>query len=83
MAEVNHFKYWGDDPIQLTQVLTRINSTNVGLSSDGGAGESEIAGYIAAWLQYHGIEHSWIEKISGRPSVIGMFAVQLVGDHLC
>jgi acetylornithine deacetylase/succinyl-diaminopimelate desuccinylase family protein len=64
--------YLGDDPVLLTQALTRINSANPGLSTLHGAGETEIAKYIAAWLQHHGIEHKWVEETSARPSVIGI-----------
>lgn len=61
-----------DDPVALTQILVKIDSSNPGLSSSEGAGEKEIAKYIAAWLQHYGIEVHWIEKVPGRPSVVGI-----------
>jgi acetylornithine deacetylase/succinyl-diaminopimelate desuccinylase-like protein len=69
MAEL---MYWGDDPVQLTQALTRINSSNPGLSATNGAGEKDIATYISAWLKRHSIETQWIEVVPGRPSVVGI-----------
>jgi diaminopropionate ammonia-lyase family len=61
-----------DDPVILTQVLTRINSSNPTLSKASGAGETEIANYIFSWLQHRDIEAHWLEKQSGRPSVVGV-----------
>jgi len=61
-----------EDTILLTQTLVQIDSSNPNLSSSKGAGESEIAAYIAQWLEHRDIEVHWIEPISGRPSVIGI-----------
>jgi len=61
-----------NDPIALTQILVRIDSSNPGLSSSSGAGEKEIAEYIAVWLKYHDIKVHWIEEVPGRPSVVGV-----------
>ncbi|KAF2647081.1 threonine dehydratase [Lophiostoma macrostomum CBS 122681] len=61
-----------DDPVELTQILTTINSSNPDLSEAAGAGETEIANYISAWLQYRGMESHWIEAQPGRPSIVGV-----------
>ncbi|PWY83337.1 tryptophan synthase beta subunit-like PLP-dependent enzyme [Aspergillus heteromorphus CBS 117.55] len=39
-----------DDPVELTQVLTRINSSNPTLSQSEGAGETAIVNYLSACL---------------------------------
>ncbi|TIC90681.1 Diaminopropionate ammonia-lyase [Colletotrichum higginsianum] len=62
-----------DDPVKLTQILTSIDSSNPDLSAASGAGETEVAAYISAWLQHRGIETHWLEKAKpGRPSVVGV-----------
>ncbi|PHH70231.1 hypothetical protein CDD82_7255 [Ophiocordyceps australis] len=61
-----------DDAVALTQVLVRINSANPSLGSVPGPGETEIARYIAAWLEHRDIETHWIEPVKGRPSVVGV-----------
>lgn len=61
-----------DDPISLTQELTRIDSSNVTLSAADGAGETCIVDYISAWLAHRDIETHRIEKVLGRPSVVGV-----------
>ncbi|TEA04261.1 Diaminopropionate ammonia-lyase [Colletotrichum sidae] len=61
-----------DDPVGLTRILTSIDSSNPDLSKASGAGEAEIANYISAWLQYRNIETHWIERKTGRPSVVGV-----------
>ncbi|KAH6714622.1 tryptophan synthase beta subunit-like PLP-dependent enzyme [Leptodontidium sp. MPI-SDFR-AT-0119] len=60
------------DPVTLAQALVRIDSTNLGLSKSGGAGETAIAEYITAWLSHRGIETHWLESTRGRPSVVGI-----------
>jgi acetylornithine deacetylase len=57
------------DLTQLLAELVRINSTNPDLVADG-AGEHEIARYIAAWADRHGLEAHLVEPIAGRPSVV-------------
>jgi acetylornithine deacetylase len=54
---------------QLLAELVRINSTNPDLMVDG-AGEREIARYIAAWADLHGLEAHLVEPVVGRPSVV-------------
>lgn len=49
--------------------LVRINSTNPDLVV-GGAGEREIASYIAAWAERYGLEAHIVEPVAGRPSVV-------------
>jgi acetylornithine deacetylase len=50
--------------------LVRIDSVNPSLVP-GGAGEAEIARYVAAWLERAGIEVTMQETAPGRPNVIG------------
>jgi hypothetical protein len=61
-----------EDPVTLTQVLTRIDSSNPGSSRTEGAGEKETAEYIASWLEHRDIEVNWIEEVPGRPSIVGV-----------
>ena len=61
-----------NDPVSLTQALVQINSAVPGSSSPPGPGETQIARYIAAWLQYRDIETHWLEPTAGRPSVVGV-----------
>jgi acetylornithine deacetylase/succinyl-diaminopimelate desuccinylase family protein len=60
------------DPSKLTSTLIQIDSSNPGLSSAGGAGESEIGNYIAAWLEHRGVQVHRLESHPGRPSVVGI-----------
>lgn len=58
----------------LTQTLidlVRINSTNPSLSPDG-AGEAEIAGYVAGALRELGLDVALHEPEAGRVSVVGI-----------
>jgi diaminopropionate ammonia-lyase family len=61
-----------DDPVVLTQILTRIESTNPSLSVADGTGETAIANYIEAWLQHRDIETHRLETSPGRPSIVGV-----------
>ncbi|PWY90373.1 hypothetical protein BO94DRAFT_462894 [Aspergillus sclerotioniger CBS 115572] len=61
-----------DDPVKLTQMLTRINSSNPTLSKSRGAGETAIVNYLSAWFSHRAIEHHRIETTPGRPSVVGI-----------
>ncbi|CAG7563247.1 unnamed protein product [Fusarium equiseti] len=61
-----------DCPVALTQKLVQINSASPTLGSVGGPGETEIATYVASWLQSRDIEVHWIEPSKGRPSVVGV-----------
>ncbi|KAJ5272233.1 hypothetical protein N7524_005502 [Penicillium chrysogenum] len=61
-----------DDVVGLTQTLTQINSSNPTLSVTDGVGETEIANYLAAWFTHRDIEYHWIEKVAGRPSIVGV-----------
>ena len=54
----------------LTAALVRIDSVNPALVP-GGAGEGEIARFVAAWLTAAGLEVQTVER-DGRPSVIGI-----------
>ena len=71
-----------DDPVELTQLLTTINSSNPGLSEAAGAGETAIANYINAWLQHRGVAAHWVETQSGRPSVVGVLRGSGGGKNL-
>ena len=50
--------------------LVRIDSVNPGLVP-GGAGEAEIARYVAGWLERAGVDVAMQETAPGRPNVIG------------
>jgi acetylornithine deacetylase len=51
--------------------LVAIDSVNPALVP-GGAGEAEIAAFVAAWLSEHGLDVTVDEPIPGRPSVVGV-----------
>ncbi len=56
---------------ELTGRLVEIDSTNPDLVP-GGAGEAEIAAYVAAWLEERGLEVDLREASPGRPNVVGV-----------
>ena len=58
-----------DDLTALLSDLVAIDSVNPSLV-DGGAGEAEIAAYVARWAREAGIEAQVLEETPGRPSVI-------------
>jgi acetylornithine deacetylase len=51
--------------------LVAIDSVNPALVP-GGAGEAEIAAFVAAWLADHGLEVTVDEAQPGRPSIVGV-----------
>jgi acetylornithine deacetylase len=53
----------------LTSDLVAIDSVNPSLV-DGGAGESEIAAFVAGWARDNGLEADLLEETPARPSVI-------------
>jgi acetylornithine deacetylase len=55
----------------LLQQLVAINSINPDLVA-GGAGEREIAHFVANWLEQAGVEVIWDEPVPGRPNVVGI-----------
>ncbi|HSK16267.1 MAG TPA: M20/M25/M40 family metallo-hydrolase [Gaiellaceae bacterium] len=55
----------------LASELVRIDSVNPGLV-EGGAGEGEIARFVAAWLADAGLEVEVEEVAPGRPNVVGI-----------
>lgn len=59
-----------DNPVELTQILTRIESTNVTLSKTPGSGEKEIANYIQAWFEHRNIETHQVG--TSQPSVVAV-----------
>ncbi|MGR0220591.1 M20/M25/M40 family metallo-hydrolase [Agromyces sp. ZXT2-6] len=58
-----------DDVVALTRRLVAIDAANPSLVS-GGAGEREIAEFIAAWLAAHGIDVRLVGADPARPSVL-------------
>ena len=59
------------DVAELTAALVRIDSVNPDLVP-GGAGEGEIAAFVASWLSERGLEVHTVEPQPGRPSVVGI-----------
>ena len=58
-----------EDLVELTSALVAIDSVNPALVP-GGAGETEIAGYVAGWGEAAGLEAELLEATPGRPSAI-------------
>jgi len=59
------------DMTELLSELVAIDSVNPALVP-GGAGETEIAAFVAAWLTDRGLEVTIDEPLAGRPSVVGV-----------
>lgn len=59
------------DVAALLADLVAIDSVNPALVP-GAAGESEIAGYVEAWMRGHGMEAIVVDEPAGRPSVVGI-----------
>lgn len=59
-----------DELTQLLSDLVAIDSTNPDLVP-GGAGEGEMARFIAGWMERAGLEVEQVEAAPGRPSVVG------------
>jgi acetylornithine deacetylase len=57
------------DVINLLKDLVAIDSVNPSLVQ-GGAGESEIAGYVTGWADAAGLATQVLEATAGRPSVV-------------
>jgi acetylornithine deacetylase len=57
------------DLVELTRRLVAIDSVNPALV-EGGAGEREIAAFVAGWAERAGLEAQVVEATPGRPSVI-------------
>jgi acetylornithine deacetylase len=55
--------------VDLLEDLVRIDSSNPGLADDG-AGESEVAAFVADWARQAGLTVGTVEPTPGRPSVI-------------
>src|SRR3954468_2378663 len=58
-----------DEAGRLTADLVRIDSVNPALVP-GGAGEGEIAAFVAGWAREAGLEPDVLEGTPGRPSVV-------------
>jgi acetylornithine deacetylase len=58
-----------DAIVELTRELVAIDSVNPALV-EGGAGEREIARFVADWAVERGLEAEIVEEVHGRPSVI-------------
>ncbi|HEU5228324.1 MAG TPA: M20/M25/M40 family metallo-hydrolase, partial [Ktedonobacteraceae bacterium] len=56
---------------ELLRQLVAIDSINPSLVP-GGAGEGEIARFVASWLEHEGLEVQIDEALPGRPNVIGI-----------
>ncbi len=56
---------------QLLAALVSIDSVNPDLVP-GGAGEAQIAAFVAEWLREAGLEVEVTEAAPGRPSVVGV-----------
>jgi len=56
---------------ELAAALVRIDSVNPTLIA-GGAGETAVARFVAAWLEQAGLAVEVLEPVAGRPSVIGV-----------
>ena len=59
----------GDGLVDLLSRLVAIDSVNPSLVP-GGAGEREVAGFIAGWARASGLEAEVVEATAGRPSVV-------------
>src|SRR5919107_2706186 len=59
----------GSDTAELTAALVAIDSVNPALVA-GGAGEGEIARFVAEWARGAGLEAEVLEATAGRPSVL-------------
>lgn len=57
------------DVLELLDRLVRIESVNPGLDP-AGAGEAEIAEFVAAWGRAEGLRVDLVERTAGRPSVV-------------
>ncbi|HST25402.1 MAG TPA: M20/M25/M40 family metallo-hydrolase, partial [Gaiellaceae bacterium] len=60
-----------DELARLTAELVAIDSVNPSLVA-GGAGEGEIARFVADWLRRAGLDVEVLEPVAGRPSVVGV-----------
>ena len=58
-----------DDIVELLSALVAIDSVNPALVP-GGAGEGEIAAYVAGWARAAGLAAETLEATPGRPSVL-------------
>ncbi|MBW3608281.1 MAG: acetylornithine deacetylase, partial [Actinobacteria bacterium] len=59
------------DVAALLADLVAIDSVNPALVA-GAGGETEIAGYVEAWMRAHGMEAIVLDEPAGRPSVVGI-----------
>jgi acetylornithine deacetylase len=62
-------RYPGPDVVDLTAALVGTDSVNPSLVT-GGAGERELAGFVAGWAAASGLAAQLLEGPAGRPSVI-------------
>jgi acetylornithine deacetylase len=58
-----------DDVVELTSQLVAIDSVNPSLVA-GGAGETEIAAFVAGWARENGLDAQVLEETPARPSVL-------------
>ena len=64
----------------LAAALVRIDSVNPTLIP-GGAGEAQIAEFVAGWLRRAGLDVQVVEPVPGRPSVIAVAGAPGVAGH--
>jgi len=62
-------RFSSGNPAQLLAELVAIDSVNPGYGA-GGAGESELAAFVAGWLERAGLEVRVEEVAPGRPNVV-------------
>ena len=60
-----------DELARLAAELVAIDSVNPSLVA-GAAGETEIARFVAGWMEQAGLEVEVLEPVAGRPSVVGV-----------
>jgi acetylornithine deacetylase len=70
-----------DPALRLLSDLVAIDSVNPSLSP-GGAGEAEIAGFVADRLRQAGLDVERTEETAGRPSVVGTIEGRSAGRSL-
>src|SRR4051794_7793279 len=73
-AATHPLRYYGprmSDLVELLSDLVAIDSVNPEVVS-GGAGEGEIARFVAGWLERAGLEVTLQEAAPGRPNVVGI-----------
>ena len=71
-----------EDLVELTSALVAIDSVNPALVP-GGAGEAEIARFVAGWASAAGLEADLLEATLGRPTTIVRARAAAAGARCC